>query len=227
MSKLLSFVLWTGILSISLASTANATLESRLGGKAYYDTELNITWLADANAGKGTVFDYDNDGLMTGYFANEWVNSINIDGITGWRFPNLDRNGDRVFNVDVNSGVFDMQFNDTCFNGNTSGCSDNEMGYLYWVEGITPATSGPFMNIQPYLYISENIHSGSNVWEISFYDGSYGAQLVGNLFHAWAVHDGDVASLPIPEPQTYLMFLAGFGLLGFMLRLRTRFKFEN
>lgn len=215
MDKSLTFVLWTGILSIGLVSTANATLESRLGGKAYYDTELNITWLADANAGKGTVFDYDNDGLMTGYFASDWVNSINIDGITGWRFPNLDRNGDRVFNIDVNSSVFDMQFNDTCFNGNTAGCSDNEMGFLYWVEGVTPTTPGPFINIQPYLYISENIHSGFNVWEISFYDGSYGAQLAGNLFHAWAVHDGDVALL-IPEPEMYAMMVLGLAvLLGF------------
>lgn len=54
----------------------------------------------------------------------------------------------------------------------------------------------------------------------SFYDGSYGAQYTGNLFHAWAVHDGDVASpSTIPEPSTYIMLLAGLGALGYKIRI--------
>lgn len=215
------------ILSGAVISTANATLESRLGGQAYYDTDLNITWLADANAGKGTVFDNfgsNNDGLMTGYSANDWVTSITVDGITGWRLPNLDVNGDRVFNIDVNSSVFDMQFLATCLSGDISGCADNELGYLYWVEGITSAAPGPFVNVQPYFYLSENIHSGSNVWEMLFGgsdSGSYGAQLLDNPFYAWAVHDGDVAS-SIPEPEIYAMLLSGLGLFGFMAGRRKK-----
>jgi hypothetical protein len=40
--------------------------------------------------------------------------------------------------------------------------------------------------------------------------------------HAWAVRDGDVASMaaPIPEPETYAMMLAGLGLLGIARRRR-------
>ena len=34
---------FAGAAVIGTVSTANATLESRLDGKAYYDTELNIT----------------------------------------------------------------------------------------------------------------------------------------------------------------------------------------
>lgn len=80
----------TAVLMVSFAKNANASLEPRLGGKAFYDTELNITWLAGANAGKGTVYDYDPlmagsgyDGLMSGYGAFEWVSNLVIDGISG------------------------------------------------------------------------------------------------------------------------------------------------
>lgn len=113
-----------------------------------------------------------------------------------------------------------MEFLATCYGGDTSGCLDNEVVYLYWVEGITASTPGPFINVQPYVYLSETQHIGDNFFHFGFGNGLHGAQLIGNLFHVWAVHDGDVALLPIPEPQTYLMFLTGLGLLGFMLRLR-------
>ncbi len=115
-----------------------------------------------------------------------------------------------------------MHFNDTCFGGNLSGCADNEMGYLFWVEGITPATPGPFVNVQPYFYLTETVHSGvinPNMMQMELLNGFYGAQLLGNSIHAWAVHNGDVAS-PIPEPQTYAMLLTGLGLLGFLARRR-------
>ena len=49
MIKFLIAILNIGVFSFGLLSSANAALESRLGGLAYYDTELNITWAADAN----------------------------------------------------------------------------------------------------------------------------------------------------------------------------------
>lgn len=41
MNKLLTASLCASALYIGLVSTANATLESRLGGQAYYDTEFS------------------------------------------------------------------------------------------------------------------------------------------------------------------------------------------
>lgn len=49
MFKFLRILLSIGVLLLGVLSTANAALEMRLGGLAYYDTELNITWAADAN----------------------------------------------------------------------------------------------------------------------------------------------------------------------------------
>ena len=48
--------------ALVLSTSANAALVERLGGLAYYDTDANLTWLADANAGAGSVFD---DGSST------------------------------------------------------------------------------------------------------------------------------------------------------------------
>ena len=43
--------------SLGLTSTASAVLVSVLSGQAVYDTDLDITWLADANANVGSAFD--------------------------------------------------------------------------------------------------------------------------------------------------------------------------
>ena len=52
MKKQIAGTLSAGLLSFGVVSTADAALVSRLGGLAYYDTVLNITWLADANFAK-------------------------------------------------------------------------------------------------------------------------------------------------------------------------------
>ncbi len=41
--------IWGAVGLCLLSLSANAALESRAGGLAYYDTRLEITWLADAN----------------------------------------------------------------------------------------------------------------------------------------------------------------------------------
>jgi len=63
---------------VCLISTANAALSSSLGGLAVYDDDLNITWLADADA---------NNGRMTWLDANAWAASLTVGGFTDWRLP--------------------------------------------------------------------------------------------------------------------------------------------
>ena len=74
-----------------------------------------------------------------------WVASLSIGGVSGWRLPNADVNGD--------GSVVD------CFGGGVSGCADNEMGFLYWEEGITRATPSPFHFVSLYYY-SSTVHIG-------------------------------------------------------------------
>ncbi|SDX04115.1 PEP-CTERM sorting domain-containing protein [Nitrosomonas oligotropha] len=66
-----------GGLLLCASISANATLESRLGGLAYYDTETNLTWTTNPSP----------NGIRPWseqlYFANNYV----LDGISGWRMP--------------------------------------------------------------------------------------------------------------------------------------------
>ena len=87
MIKLLRILLCSGVFQVGLLANANAALEIRLGGLAVYDTDIDITWLADADYAKTSG--YDADGLMNWYDANTWAASLNIGGISGWRLPEV------------------------------------------------------------------------------------------------------------------------------------------
>jgi len=145
---------------------------------AYYDPNLDITWAADA----------DINGLDTWDNQITWVANLTIGGVGGWRLPSADVNGDGT--------VVD------CFGGGVTACGDNEMGYLYWEEGITPSTTGPFSNI--------HTTSSTSSWILRF---SFGDQRTFNKisdFPAWAVRNGDISSVPVPAA----VWLFGSGLLS-------------
>lgn len=173
--------------------TANAAsvqpLELRLGGLAYYDPNLDITWAANANInGDGTW-----DNQIT------WVAGSSIGGVSGWRLPSADVNGDGV--------VVD------CSGGGVTGCEDNEMSYLFWEEGITFATPGPFTNVLATHYYSGTELNSSEVWGFNFNaNGFLDSSGKTDLRFAWAVHDGDIGSSVVPIPAT--AWLLGSGLLG-------------
>lgn len=204
MNRKLTAVRCAGILLLGLVSTANAALESRLGGQAYYDTELNITWLANANM----------NGVGNWGNQDTWVSSLIIGGVSGWRLPSADINGD-------NSVV-------NCSGGGVAGCSDNEMGFLYWEEGITRATPSVFSNVQSYHYWSGTdlaLFAG-NAWNFHFGYGTQDANNLNNSLFAWPVHDGDIAA-SIPEPEAYAMLLSGLlAMFGFG-RLRQQCLLQN
>lgn len=61
--------------------------------QAYYDTDLNITWLADANAAAGSIYDdlYPY-GSTTWDHAQAWIASLNAAnylGVSNWRLPTV------------------------------------------------------------------------------------------------------------------------------------------
>jgi hypothetical protein len=60
------------------ASTANATLESRLSGMAYYDTDTNLTWAAPGYILSEDTFFNQIDKLLT----------YTLGGIGEWSAPN-------------------------------------------------------------------------------------------------------------------------------------------
>ena len=84
--------------------SANAVLETRLGGLAMFNSDLNVTWIADANLGLTETFGLqrnvdlglptgvtsnggshiDNSGLMTWGGAITWIAAMNESSYLGF-----------------------------------------------------------------------------------------------------------------------------------------------
>jgi len=234
--KLPALLLLAGM---GFASTASASLETRLGGQAVYDTDLNITWLADANLAASNTFgvgisNANGSGTMTWDQAQNWVaamDTANYLGYSDWRLPTVGPvNGSSFQYGFSNNGSTDFGY------GNTSPMS--EMAYMYYVNlgnlgyctpnggnpggcseqpgwGLTNV--GPFTNLQPYAYWSGTEYAPQPDLASVFFTYR-GSQLVddkGYNYYAWAVRSGDVAAVPLPAAVwLFGSALSGLTLLG-------------
>lgn len=234
----------SSLIAASLVSgAAHAALQGRdLNGsagsfEAYYDTDLNITWLANANM----------NGQMTWAAANTWAANLSfydaVNNITydNWRLPTVNPINGASFNYTTSyNGSTDWGYNvseqDTAFAGSTG----SEMAHLFYNtlnnKGYCPVSTdctpqpqagwgltntGPFTNLQADLYWSglEYAPSTGHAWNFSFNYGYQVADYKGVVgFYALAVSSGDVAA--VPEAQTYALMLAGLGLIGWRARRR-------
>ena len=206
--------LLTGILlclSLSVLS-ANAALISRLGGQAVYDTDFNITWLADANLAASNAFGVPSMssygispyGFMNWGAAQNWIGAMNAAkylGFNNWRLPSPD----------------------TCVGFN---CSGSEMGHLFYnelggvmnqnISTIHNDAFALFQNLQSLGYFwSGGMEDGTLSAEyFSFLNGFQNQSLKFNSEYAMVVRPGDVASAPVPVPAPPTAWLLGSGLIG-------------
>jgi hypothetical protein len=209
--------------------------------QAYYDTVLNITWLADANLALTNSFGVNGicingaectanlclpepqcvgePGIMTWYVAQDWIaamNAANHLGVHNWRLPNMDVNGDG--RIQLNSGIPERFMR------------DNELGYMKtWnhVQGFT--SSAPFSNVGrtdiffgliPSEYASSTVDpSDDHIWYTPF----GGPPPTGNtrapkseLLYVWAVSPGDQFAVPIPSAA--LLISSALAALGWVRR---------
>jgi len=224
--------------------SANAALIERLGGKAYYDNVLDITWLADSNYAQTSG--YSSNG-MTWEEATAWVSGLNIDGITGWRLPNVKPINDVAWGDGWSSnGTLDLGLNisapDTLFAGSKS----SELAHLFYntlgnISGCDPILStldcvlidSPeygLINTDPFNfsgdYVLREFWSAtgylydSNPVKVTF-DFERGVQLLAStdiLLSAWAVRDGDISSVPVP----IALWLFGSGFIGLFSMARRK-----
>ena len=112
---------------------ANAALISRIGGTAYYDDILDVTWLTNMNY--AMTSGYDDDGRMSWLLANDFIaslNNANFLGATGWRLPNANPvDGIAHDDMYADDGSTDVGFNISAPGTIYAGSKANEMAHLF------------------------------------------------------------------------------------------------
>lgn len=193
--------------------------------EAYYDTSLNISWLANANY----------DALSWPFWSNAtaWAASLNFNGITGWRLP-----------ATVDAGNDGCTYTANPYQGvdcGTNITTQSELSHMFYVtlgnEAITdtsgvfrdpsiPMNTGLFSNVSTGYYWSSTEYapySDSDAWTFNFYSGGQGHSNKGETLGAWAVHAGDVgAAIPSSVPVPTAAWLFSSGLLGLLSAARRK-----
>lgn len=178
---------------------------------AYYDTVLNISWLADASPGAGSVYDDGNqtgDGRFTWNGATAYVSSLDIGGVTGWRLPTAlasclgyctvttpDDGNELGYHRAINLGGPYYDFLWLHHNSNYDLFANITQSF-YWTG--THAPHDPTSDEQ--YAVAYQIDDGYTGWEPDRLD-----------LYVWPVHDGDVGdtTTPVPEPSSAWLLLAG------------------
>ena len=220
---------FTGITTVHAApvsgqGTWETTLEGRLETApgsgvflAYYDTVLDITWAADADiSGRDT---WDNQVA--------WAAGLTLGRVTGWRLPTLSPIDGSTFDTTFSdNATTDFGFAPTTTDGTDGGWRDgsntpvSEMGHMYYVtlgnfteeNGGGFTNTGPFSDVQSFVYFSDTDFEPGVAW--SFHFGLGGLQYdddKGDDNYAWAVRTGDVpavvpvAVVPVPAAVWLLL----------------------
>lgn len=224
------------VLALWCCGSVQAALLSRAGGQAYYDTVLNITWLANANLAASNTFGVTGitvNGTMSWAKANEWIaamNTANYLGYNDWRLPAVIDTGtpgcssgytgtDCGYNVDLSTSEMAHLYYSTLGNvGYYDTLGNQTGGACYIAPNFCLTSTGPFSNLQPDRYWSGTVYAlapGSNVWLFYFRIGSQLAFLQDVAsFYAWAVRPGDIVAVP----AAVWLFGSAMGVFGIVRR---------
>lgn len=206
--------------TLAAPGLAGAALIDR-GGGLIYDTDLDITWLADANYAYTSGYDQEGatDGLMTYAYATAWADQLTYGGFTEWRLPTtLQPDASCANQYSFGSGGFN--------------CTGSEMGHLFYNE--LGGTAGNGYNIE--IFHNDNYSLFTNLtsdvywssttvatiptyaWQFYFSGGNQYVQGKGGAIRAMAVHPGDIAAVPLPAAG----WLAGIAFAAAAARARRR-----
>jgi hypothetical protein len=196
---------------------------------AFYDTQLNITWLRNANTvGDRAIGLYGlPTGLMNWDTANTWATNLNVSGITGWRLPTTNDTG--APGCDFAYSGTDCGYDVQTSTGNAV---NNELAHLYYVTlgnlacvnaagtsgvaGCGLTNTANFQNFEQYAYWSGTEYAPITraAWDFGTNkdDGNAGNQYFNrkvNELYAVAVRSGDVGAVPVPTTAALVLLALG------------------
>jgi hypothetical protein len=168
---------------------------------AYYDTQLNITWLANFNTNAAN----GNGGLMDWNTANTWATTTSFFGLSGWRLPTVNDTG--TPGCDFAYSGTDCGWNVQTSAGNTV---NSEMAHLYYVTlGNLALNDANGL----YLAVGGLINATLLVACTQFDSGGQLDCLDYGVTYAVAVRPGDVvASVPVPSTAALLVAFGSMAL---------------
>lgn len=217
-----------GLFTLGAAMSVDAALVSRLNGAAVYDTDLDITWIADANLAASNTFGVSGistgstPGRMTWDTAQTWLaamNAANYLGFNDWRLP-LTTAPDATCTTPASAQGYN--------------CAGSEMGHLFYVELGGTAGSSILTSADPDLALFQNIRTNyywstdytptptatTDAWQFTFVSGQQAGVAKTVPDNVWAVRTGDVL---VPLPAGFWLLGSGLvGLSGFFCKNRTK-----
>jgi len=200
---------------ILAAPAAQAQLFDR-GGGLIYDSDLDVTWLADANYAN-TSGAYT-PGKMSWQNAVAWVDGLSYaDSVRGttyddWRLPTFHDLGatgcdygysgtDCGYNVALTSSeLAHLFYGDFGNKGFADSRGLPQPGYGLVDDPATPDDESLFSNLQSFSYWLGTSYSGDSnkAWYLSTATGMQNYIGKGSQFYVLAVRNGDVAAVPLP-----------------------------
>jgi hypothetical protein len=191
---------------------------------AYYDSTLDISWLAHANYAAVNSFGapiHTADGLASHAQGLGWIAAMNAAGHlgqTGWRLPTLSPVNGVAFQ-DVTSfdgstdrgmstpGVGWRRADGTIVSelgwmfyghlGNSTPCANTTCLFSELIPGLGLVNTGLFEDLMPDVYWTD---TALNAFSHRAFNQAYGVQSeygnfdFGGLGRLWAVHDGDIGA---------------------------------
>ena len=154
---------------------------------AYFDTGLNITWLADWNA----------NGPMSWFDATAWAAALDVHGVTGWRLPSTSAAADGRVKPDPSSSEMAHMYYATWGN----------VGYPDAGYGLS--NTADFINVLDSTVYWSGTDVASNPNLAWYFYSFLGFQDLGGYaksarLYAVAVRDGDVQVVPEPPMPALL-----------------------